>query len=179
VLTPEAVEVVREAFWIAIIWVVSHESHFVHIRPKTIAVRLAKLVIQEVRDGAQDPEKVTVSVLRVLRAERLSDPQADTREATISFRDDNSSNWHLSGISQSLLRERFADLVEAPHNLARNPHSMNRAMPVPCSSDTRHPAGKISATRSIIARQKPCNRSAKKRMQRACSHSKQDARSQL
>jgi hypothetical protein len=53
VLTPEAVEVVREAYWILIIWFISHESRFAHIRPKAIAVRLAKLVIREVRDGAR------------------------------------------------------------------------------------------------------------------------------
>jgi len=52
VLTPELIDVVREAYWIAIIWVISHEPHFAHIRPKRIAVRLAKLVIEQVRNGA-------------------------------------------------------------------------------------------------------------------------------
>jgi hypothetical protein len=100
VLTPEAVEVVREAYWIAIIWVISHEAHFAHIRPKAIAVRLAKLVIRQVRDGARDPEKVSLSVLRALRAQRLIETQADKSETTSSFRDDNSSNWHLNAIYQ-------------------------------------------------------------------------------
>jgi hypothetical protein len=43
VLTPEAVEVVREAYRIVIIWFISHESHFAHIRPKAIAVRFVEV----------------------------------------------------------------------------------------------------------------------------------------
>jgi hypothetical protein len=106
VLNPEAVDVVREAYWIAIIWVISHESHFVHIRPKTIPVRLAKLVIEEVRNGARDPEKASVSALKVLRAKRLIASPAETSEADISFRDDNSLDSHASAVYQPPFQER-------------------------------------------------------------------------
>jgi CRP-like cAMP-binding protein len=70
VLNPEAVEVVREAYWIAIIWVILHEPYFAHIAPKTIALRLAKLVIQQAREGGRDAEKISQSVLNALRAEQ-------------------------------------------------------------------------------------------------------------
>jgi hypothetical protein len=113
VLTPELIDVVREAYWIAIIWVISHESHFPHIRPKMIAVRLAKLVIEQVRNGARDPEKVSVSVLKMLRAERLINSQADTNETTLSFRDDNSSDGEAE-------RRNLSGLVRARRGIDRS-----------------------------------------------------------